>query len=135
MRDWSAKYMLLGHKVVVTHDLFEWARWFETANRVVRHTYTEFHWVSTVFVGIDMGFGEGPPIVFETMAFEKERHLVRFTDANGQVQEYEAREEFETRRYATWEEAEIGHDQVVNSCLKKEEIATNMVIFPKKEKS
>jgi hypothetical protein len=46
--------------------------------------------VSTVFIGIDHGFGRGPPLLFETMLF-----------VNGVEQGCE--------HYCTWDEAETGH--------------------------
>jgi hypothetical protein len=45
-------------------DLLTWARWFETADRRVA-VYS----VSTVFLGLDHGFGPGPPVLWETMVF------------------------------------------------------------------
>ena len=53
-------------------DLFKWARWFETENRIIEKTILDKSdiMVSTVFLGIDHNFGEaGPPILFETMIF------------------------------------------------------------------
>lgn len=51
-------------------NLFEWAEWFETAQRQVKHdTFGEIR-VSTVFLGIDHNWREdGPPILWETMVF------------------------------------------------------------------
>lgn len=54
--------------------------------------------VSTVFLGIDHGFGASPrPILFETMIFAPEHPDL------DQMQ----------RRYATWDEAERGHAEWV----------------------
>lgn len=50
--------------------------------------------VSTVFLGLDHQFGEGPPLLFETMVF------------GGPLDE-------EQRRYTTWAEAEAGHAEMV----------------------
>lgn len=50
--------------------------------------------VSTVFLGLDHSFGEGPPVLFETMVF------------GGKHNE-------EQWRYCTWDQAEVGHRQVV----------------------
>jgi hypothetical protein len=47
-------------------------------------------YVSTVFLGLDHSFGEGPPQLFETMIF------------GGEHDEYQ-------ERYSTWDEAEAGH--------------------------
>lgn len=51
-------------------------------------------WVSTVWVGIDMGWARTTPIIFETMVFG---------GVNDQYQE----------RYATKEAALAGHDRIV----------------------
>ena len=50
--------------------------------------------VSTVFLGLDHSWGEGPMLLFETMTF-KNRH--------GTMQD----------RYSTWDEAVAGHERVV----------------------
>jgi len=46
--------------------------------------------ISTVFLRIDHQYGDGPPILFETMIF------------GGQYDDYQ-------QRYSTWEEAASGH--------------------------
>lgn len=67
-------------------------------NRRVGHTQVGAMWVSTVFLGLDHNhFGEGPPILFETMVFGDKTHLT----------------EDISMRYCTWQEAEIGHAEVV----------------------
>jgi hypothetical protein len=40
-------------------DLLTWARWFETADRRVAVTEVGVYSVSTVFLGLDHGFGPG----------------------------------------------------------------------------
>jgi hypothetical protein len=67
-------------------------------------TEIEIH-VSTVFLGINHNFrGEGPPIVFETMVF------------GGAFDRQQ-------RRYATWEEAEWGHIEILTEILDSEKSA------------
>jgi hypothetical protein len=88
-------YTLRGHQPVECDDLFKWARWFETANRCV--AFDELGpglTVSTVFMGLDHQFGEGPPILFETLVFDD------YAQGDG-------------ARYATWDEAERGHREFV----------------------
>lgn len=93
------RFILDGHTPVVEPDLMRWGRWFETADRHVALTEHEFFWVSTVFLGLDHGFyGEGPPLVFESMAFVDGLS----TDC---------------ARYASWDEAEIGHHAMVRRML------------------
>jgi hypothetical protein len=50
--------------------------------------------ISTVFLGIDHSFDDGPPMLYETMIF------------GGPHNE-------ETWRYSTWDEAEIGHAEAI----------------------
>jgi hypothetical protein len=54
--------------------------------------------VSTVFLGLDHAWGDGPPLLFETMIF------------GGTEDEY-------CERYSTWEEAEAGHKKAVEIAL------------------
>ena len=53
--------------------------------------------VSTVFLGLDHNWGDGPPAVFETMVFTNE------ADDSGQW------------RYSSWDEAVAGHGAVVSA--------------------
>ena len=84
-----------GHTPRALPDVVEWARWFETANRIVAQTeVTPDVKVSTVFLGINHNFGSGSPILFETMIF------------GGPHDSF-------TERYHTWDEAEAGHARAV----------------------
>lgn len=57
--------------------------------------------VSTVFLGLDhRHFGEGPPVLFETMVFGGEGWSEESCD-----------------RYSTWQEAEAGHARAVASLM------------------
>lgn len=53
--------------------------------------------VSTVFLGLDHAWGDGPPMLFETMVF------------GGSNDEY-------CERYSTWDEAEAGHKESCRDC-------------------
>ena len=94
------KYKLDGHKVVLCENLMEWAQWFGTADRHVAKTIlkgqdnTDIK-VSTVFLGLDHNYGEGKPVLFETMVFG-------------------GAHDGEMERYTTWEEAEEGHKRMVD---------------------
>ena len=76
----------------------EWAVWFEGNDRLVDRT--ELHTpvgvvvISTVFLGIDHGFGRGRPVLFESMTF-------------GGVNDGEQ------DRYCTWDRAVAGHKRMV----------------------
>ena len=55
-------------------------------------------WVSTVWLGLDHGFGESArPLIFETMVFPSTYNLL----------------EVDCRRYATEDEARAGHAEMV----------------------
>ena len=84
------KFILYGHKPVPCEDVLVWAQSFENSDRTVAKTTQNDILVSTVFLGIDHNFGDGPPLLFETMIF------------GGEHDRY-------CNRYSTWEEAEGGH--------------------------
>jgi hypothetical protein len=91
----SSHYILDGHTPVPVKSFYEWARWYEKANRRVAETCFPGIRVSTVFLSLDHGFGNlGMPILFETMVFGGLFHEEQW-------------------RYATWEEAEQGHADLV----------------------
>lgn len=82
-------------QVVACADLQEWAiAWGTTSNQIAR-TVVGRAVVSTVFLGLDHSFTGGPPVLFETMIFERHR-----------PREY-------MERYCTIEEAERGHRRAV----------------------
>ena len=89
-------YILEG-KTPIIASVHQWAIWFEIADRTVKKTTISGDIeVSTVFLGLDHQFGDGPPLLFETMIFGGERNQEQW-------------------RYTTWDEAEAGHDMVVAS--------------------
>jgi len=93
------KYILDGHEAKPV-DLMEWVQWFETANRQVAKTaINDDVKVSTVFLGLDHSFGDGPPLLFETMIF------------GGEHDQYQ-------ERFETWEQAEVGHNVAVELASK-----------------
>lgn len=110
----TGKYILDGKTVVPCDDLETWGRWMEIKGaRNVAKTglepysllrkmlpFIQFRpWVSTVFLGLDHSFDDGPPLLFETMAFDSQHN---------ELDGY-------TRRCSTWEEAERQHVEVVAS--------------------
>lgn len=85
----------------VACDADAWARWFETScdERVVAKTEpTSGVEVSTVFLGLDHSFDDGPPIIFETMVF------------GGPLDE-------QGERYSTREQALSGHTRWVKNVI------------------
>lgn len=88
-------YILEGHETKPA-SLMEWAMWLE-ANNLKRHVKDERVGdvrVSTVFLGLDHRWGDGPPQLFETMVF------------GGPLDQ-------EQDHYSTWDEAEKGHAATV----------------------
>jgi len=88
------KYILIGREAVPCDDLYKWAAWFERGNRRVAETSIGDVRVSTVFLGMDHGWGDRV-MLFETMIFGGEHDQ-------------------EEWRYATFDEAEAGHTIAVN---------------------
>lgn len=88
------RYILDGKKTIPEPDLMKWANWFEAANRRVAKTDTKNGQVSTVFLGLDHSFGDGPVQLFETLVF------------GGTLND-------EQDRYSTWDDAVSGHKEMV----------------------
>lgn len=74
-------------------DVLEWALAFEFGNQIDKTVIGDVL-ISTIWLGIDHSFGYGPPLIFETMIF------------NGGLDQ-------EQWRWHTVEEAQAGHDRVV----------------------
>jgi hypothetical protein len=56
--------------VYPTNDMSRWASFFESGNRLIAYTGNDNIHISTAFLGMDHNhFGEGAPILFETMIF------------------------------------------------------------------
>ena len=96
-------------------SLLEWAEWYENADRCVARSETELHEVSTIFLGLDYSWDKDPPILFETMVFARERggDGQRLGDDLGLMD-----------RYATWDEALKGHNDILREVSKLEGEAT-----------
>lgn len=96
------KNILLPDETVKSVSLLEWAEWFESnpAARIIAKTRVAESDVSTVFLGIDHSFGDGPPILFETMVF------------GGPLNQ-------EQERYCTLKEAKDGHKSMCDRVITK----------------
>ena len=93
-------YILRGHDVEHTTDVRAWEKMFKnTKTRQVAESKTNDVWVSTVFLGFDHNWGDGPPLLFETMVF------------GGKLDQ-------EQKRYSTWDEAVRGHAAIVERVRK-----------------
>lgn len=76
-------------------DLFKWAEWTERADRHVAFDDLPGDvQVSTIFLGLDHGFGSAVPVLWETMIFGGEHDLYQ-------------------ERYTSREEALVGHAEAV----------------------
>jgi len=85
-----------NHKAIPVGDLTTRVRWMQKKkiNRVALTQVTPEISVSTVFLGLDHSFGGYPPLLFETIVF------------GGPM-------DGEMDRYTTWDEAEAGHEAMV----------------------
>jgi hypothetical protein len=95
---WRAQHYILGpDKTPQPADMLTWAVWMQEQDRRVDHTrINDKVTVSTVFLGLDHNWGDGPPLLFETMVFGGPTHE-------------------EMRRYSTWDQAEKGHAMIVKA--------------------
>lgn len=63
-------YALLDNLTTIPCDnLIKWTQGFETTMRIVGKTQIGNVEISTVFLGLDHQYGDGPPLIFETMIF------------------------------------------------------------------
>jgi hypothetical protein len=92
------KYILKDKITVPEDDLMKWGTSLQKReNTIVAKTDIGGIHVSTVFLGLDHRFGEGEPLLFETMIF------------NSDDEAFEGYQE----RYTAWQEAEAGHKRAV----------------------
>jgi len=98
-------YILDEHHKPIETDTDSWADWMDPKERrrlvaadfLHQGTPDEIH-VSTVFLGIDHGYGEHHvPVLFETMVFGLEGEIP------GELQ----------RRYTNWDDAVAGHNETL----------------------
>lgn len=86
----SDKYILDENGIAVEEpNLMAWGRWMASSDRNIARVTLGDVLVSTVFLGLDHGWG-GPPVLFETMIF------------GGPHSDYQ-------QRYTTRTEALMGH--------------------------
>jgi len=118
----TRKYKLVNRAPVLCRDTIEWARWYETADRMVAKTVFEQEGivVSTVFLGLDpRGEAEielfGPPQIFETRIIgervDLNANVVHRVPLHHELEGY-------VNRASNWETAEEMHCQAI-VCVKK----------------
>lgn len=59
--------------------------------------------ISTVFLGLDYNFGDGKPLLFETMTFNHKKEGEEFCE-----------------RWHTWDEVIAGHQGILKEILERE---------------
>lgn len=120
----DGKYVLTKTgKVRQEKDLLKWAKFMSSGRQ--RLAYTDFpkHYVSTIFLGLDYGFGEGKPVLWETMAFEKKiTRLKTFKDPKTGIEVPQMNFQKSVpdcqNRYYTEKEALAGH-KLICEAIKK----------------
>lgn len=104
-------YKLVNRRAIPCPDPFEWTAWFSSTDRRVAETQIDDVRISTIFLGF---FYPPPdpvdPCLFETVVFV------------GDLPHY-------GRRYFIWEEAEIGHAEILH--LMRSEIAKTGLAAPR----
>lgn len=83
--------MSVGDKYILNKDgepvlelnLLAWGKAFETSDRTVKQEHVGNLFISTVFLGLDHRFGDGPPILWETMVFRKDYGDVEMDRCSG----------------------------------------------------
>lgn len=67
----SDKYILDENGDPKPASLMQWAKWYETnqKGRIVAQEHVGDVFISTVFLALNHNWGDGPPILWETMIF------------------------------------------------------------------
>ncbi len=71
----------------------EWTNAFEGDRHIAKTELPNGVTISTVWLGLDHSFDEGPPLIFETMAFPPDKWR-----------------DLDSARYSTEEQAKAGHE-------------------------
>jgi hypothetical protein len=108
-------YILVDKTPVLVHDIVAWGRQFSSEDRQVALTETRQFRISTVFLGLDHQWGDGQPLLFETMVFGKRRwwHKLMYVLTGNYKFLGNEWSDLECLRCSTWEQAEEQHRQVV----------------------
>lgn len=89
--------------VTTTDNVNEWGLWFESADRVVAQETIDGCKISTVFLGLNFGWNDEPPKLWETMVFYGEE----FGDV------------YQKRCAGTKKDAQLMHEEAVKWVLWK----------------
>ena len=92
--DWPEMYYDRdGHPISLAQ--WVWQRQADPGHKIVRHTHNGETLISTVWLGMDHNFGDGPPVIFESMVFN-----------------VDGWQDFQDR-YTTEADATAGHERIV----------------------
>lgn len=118
-------YILDGdNNLVHMDDVIDWSyamqRMRAAGTNIVKQENVGQFWISTVFLGLDHNFnrmwGEGVPLVFETMVFEREDDEPTYVSNIFEKLRFSGGidwHDIEMSRCSTWEQAEAQHAAVV----------------------
>lgn len=125
IRELGVYYILDDERRPVKAELLEWAAWIDKwENRSVAFDTTQLFDVSTVFLGIDHSWSKGPPVLFETMVFERKAEI---KEIFGRLMPIRA--DVEQNRYVSWDDAQAGHQATLRRLQKQE--ADTLAKLPK----
>lgn len=131
----SDHYVLDANGEPKAATLFEWAEWAEKTARcgtidkggrhVAETTVGSRIWVSTVFLGLDHRYGDGPALLWETLSFWHGHFLkpepIELTYPDGRIERLHMKKQRpfveipdDMERYASIEAARKGHARHVN---------------------
>lgn len=136
MRDWLGKWILDDNhqpvkiKTDTDEGLIKWGRWFENhENRRVAEDFTRYYRLSSVFLGIDRNFSDrGPPLLFETMLFERKPTVKLMFGKLRQYNEEAFADQVETCwRFATWDDTFANHMSILHRLQKQEAEAIKLL--------
>ena len=84
---------------VVEPDLMKWGQWLQNnKERIVKQENIGPYFVSTVFLGLDHNWSNGPPILWETLVFGKGPLKDEMTRCGGTREQAEAMHEAMVKR-------------------------------------
>lgn len=128
------RYFHRDGKPIVSDGLLDatiqWGLLFETSDRIVSRSATPYgEMLSTVWLGMEHGYREGRPLIFETMLFAPRQHDHLAWKLPPSDEELYHREKEDARikrdfphdqlqlRYTTEDEARESHEQLMLQCL------------------
>ena len=112
-----------GNKITFREWTMLWG--LHEAYRIVKQEYVGDYWVSTVWLGLDHGFGGGAPLIFVTMVFNHSKaepppfpntmdfESEEFKEWSENYPEQTSASDLDCERYATEEQALAGHQAMV----------------------